>query len=147
MVLAVLPFALAITIALTLLLLPVPLFGLLLLDLALASLLSLSLLLLPSFVPLLNLLTPLGPPVTAVPALFLRPGRDRGRRCAPLSRLLGLTLLATLGSLFLTLLLTFGPLLLTLRLLLLALLTTIVTAPLGLSIRAEPSHRDRGGTE
>ena len=143
---AVLPLALAIIIALALLL-PVSLFGLPLLDLGLASLLSLSLLLLPRFIPLLNLLTALSSPYTPVLALLLRPGRDRCRRRAPLSRLLGLALLATFGSLFLTLLLAFGPLLLTLGLLLLTLFATIVTAPLGLSVGAKPSQRDSRDAE
>ncbi len=144
---AVLPFALAVIVALTLLLLPVSLFRLTLLGLSLASLLSLSLLLLPGFISLLHLLPPLGTPDPAVLALLLRPGRDRCRRRAPLGRLLGFALLATLSSLFLTLLLAFGSLLLPLSLLLLALFTTIVSTPLGLSIRAEPSHRDRRDAE
>ena len=142
LVLAVLPFALAVTVALTLLLLPVSLFGLTLLILSLTPLLGLALLLLPGFVPLLNLLAPLSTPNSAVLPLLLRAGRDRSRRGAPLLRLLSLTLLLALGPLLLTLLLALGLLLLFFGALLLSLFATLVSAPLSIDIGAKPGHHN-----
>jgi hypothetical protein len=136
LVLAVLPFTLAVALALTLLLLPVSLFGLTLLDLGLALLLCLTLLLLPGLVALLHLLATLHSPDAAILTLLLGPGGDRCRGRAPLFRLLRLTLFTAFGPLFLALLATFGSLLLLLGALLLAFFTTLVASPLGIDVGA-----------
>ena len=144
---AVLPFALAIIVALALLYLTVSLFRLPLLDFSLAALLSFTLLLLPGFVSLVYLFASLGTPNASFLALLLGPSRDRGRRRASLSRLLSLALLATFGSLFLTLLLAFGSLLLPLGLLLLAFFATLIATPLGQGIGAKSNQRNRRNAE